>query len=143
MGELSLITRALKFCEERKYRFTEPRQRVLSLLADSNQPMGAYQILALLSSSKVKVKPPTVYRAIEFWNKHGFIHRIESMNAYIACCEKKKHQNFCIFICNDCSNVQEMEMSDLPTPMASGITKKHLTVTSTTTEIRGTCGECN
>ena len=138
-----LIHRAQKFCEASKYRFTAPRARVLSLLADCNAPMSAYQMLASLSSGKATISPPTVYRAIEFWNKHGFIHRIASMNAYIACCGHKQHENACIFICNTCHAVLELTMQQLPPPVVSAIASKHLTVTGSTTEIYGKCAQCH
>jgi Fur family zinc uptake transcriptional regulator len=143
MSKLNLMRRAKRFCEAGKYRFTEPRERVLSLLASYSEPMGAYQILESLSSRTEKLSPPTVYRAVEFWHEHGFIHRVESMNAYIACCEHNHHENFCIFICNECNTVVELNMQNFAPTIASDINHKHLTVTSSTTEIYGQCNKCN
>jgi len=139
----AIMTRAKRFCEVNKFRFTEPRERVLSLLADCSEPMGAYQILAALSSYKGKVNPPTVYRAIEFWNKHRFIHRVESMNAYIVCCENKYHENFCIFICNECNTVLELKMNNFPLTITNALQNKDLTVTRSTTEMYGKCRQCH
>ncbi len=138
-----LIHRAERFCETHKYRMTEPRARVLSALAKDKQPMGAYQIINLLSSQTEKVSPPTIYRAIEFWHKHGFIHRIESMNAYVACCEHQHHENFCIFICSNCNTTQELNMKCLPGPVTHDIKNRHLTITNSVTEIRGKCSQCS
>lgn len=142
MSKPNLVLRAQKFCEANKYRFTEPRERVLSLLANCDKPMGAYQILESLSYRKGKISPPTIYRAIDFWSEHGFIHRVESMNAYIACCRHKEHENFCIFICDKCSTVLELQMKNLA-QITSDFIDKRLTATRFTTEIHGKCSQCD
>jgi len=142
MVKSDLLRRAKHYCEDGKYRFTQPRERVLSLLIQSKAPMGAYQILEYLSSNKEKINPPTVYRAIEFWTQHGFIHRVESMNAYIVCCEHKQHSNLCVFICNECQDALELKMNKLPYPIANDLKNKHMTITGSATEIYGRCGKC-
>lgn len=143
MAKSDLLFRAKQYCEVGKHRFTEPRERVLSLLTQSAGPMGAYQILESLSSTKEKINPPTIYRAIDFWVLHGFIHRVQSMNAYIVCCEQQQHENFCIFICDDCHQVIELKVKHLPVPITADIKKKHLTMTGSNTEIHGKCNQCN
>jgi Fur family zinc uptake transcriptional regulator len=142
MSQHNAITRAKKFCETHKYRFTEPRRRVLSLLVSENVAMGAYEVLEALSSDKERLSPPTVYRAIDFWNKNGFIHRIESMNAYIACCEHSHHKNFCIFICKLCNTVMELKLPHLPAPITRVLENNDLTMAHSTTEIYGKCSRC-
>lgn len=143
MEKLDLLLRAKRYCEAGKHRFTQPRERVLSLLIKSTAPMGAYQILELLSSDKGKINPPTIYRAIEFWAQHGFIHKIQSMNAYMICCEHQRHVNFCIFVCDDCHMVVELEMNRLPKPITADIENKHWTISGSNTEIHGTCNQCS
>lgn len=142
MSKLKLIQRARSFCETNKHRFTEPRKRVLSILASSHRPMGAYDILNTLSAGIEKINPPTVYRAIEFWNKHGFIHKIDSKNTYVACCEHQQHANFCIFICDNCQDVQEILFNTLPAFKSCNGNKHAFTITRSTTEIHGQCGQC-
>ena len=131
------------FCETHKHRFTEPRERVLSLLLSQDQPLGAYQILELLAADQFQAKPPTVYRAIEFWHKHGFIHRIESMNAYITCCHHAAHKNFGVFICNNCHEVTELEMERLPTSIKTSLKEKSMTIAKSILEVFGSCGKCH
>lgn len=89
---------AKNFCEKNKYRFTKPREQVLQTIYNQNTPLSAYDILEILSAKK-QTNPPTVYRAIDFWLKHGFIHRIESQNCYVKCKENHKHQGFEVFVC--------------------------------------------
>ena len=77
--------RAEQICLERKCNFTEIRKKVFELIWKSHKPIKAYDLLALLSSQDFVEKPPTVYRALDFLQENHFIHRIESMNAYIGC----------------------------------------------------------
>ena len=141
MKEESILTRAKKYCENNKLRFTEPRQNILSLLAKSNEPLGAYKIKELLSLGKEKPNPPTIYRAIEFWEKHGFIHRVESLNAYIVCCQNHKHKNFCIFICDNCKITKEIYLKE-NLISTKNLKENDFTVHSYNTEISGKCSKC-
>lgn len=58
--------------------------KVLDLLAREHRPMPAYAILSRLREFGIKA-PPTVYRALETLMQRGLVHRIESMNAFVAC----------------------------------------------------------
>jgi Fur family zinc uptake transcriptional regulator len=86
------LKKATEYCEAHKHRLTEPRLAVLKIIAESAKPLGAYEILEKLGKTIKNPKPPTAYRAIEFWQEHGFIHRIESLNAYIACEAGHQHK---------------------------------------------------
>ena len=83
------LSRALNLaesrCEESQERLTPPRRRVLELLLGANAPLKAYDLIAAYGSAGAPAKPPTVYRALEFLERLGFAHRIESLNAYVPC----------------------------------------------------------
>ena len=142
MGYKMIINRARQFCEVNSFRFTQPRQRVLTLLAQRDKPLTAYQILESLSSPEEKLLPPTVYRAIDFWMTHRFIHRIESLKAYIICCNEERHADFCIFICDLCNAVRELKCANLSAQLLADVGNKILTITSAQSEVRGRCGDC-
>ena len=76
--------------------------QVLAVLRKHECPLSAYQILAELSRDNPKMAPPTVYRALAALMKQGHVHRLESLNAFVACkCDV--HQRASILsICNDC-----------------------------------------
>ena len=44
----------------------------------SKRPIKAYEILKELGKKIKNPKPPTAYRAIEFWCKFNFIHRLKA-----------------------------------------------------------------
>ncbi len=104
----------IDICKTNKWRLTEPRLKVLKIISLSNRPIKAYDILKKLGDLIKNPKPPTAYRAIEFWEKHNFIHRIESLNAYAVCNKKHTHNGSQFLICNDCGKVIESDLFDLP-----------------------------
>ena len=61
-------------------RMTAPRRRVLELLMAAGEPVKAYDLIARYGVDGQAAKPPTVYRALEFLEKHGLAHRIASIS---------------------------------------------------------------
>ena len=74
-----------ELCAKRGARMTELRRRVLNLIWDSHAPVGAYAIMDMLKREGRNAMPPTVYRALDFLQEQGLIHRIASLNAFIGC----------------------------------------------------------
>ena len=137
-----LLSAARRVCEQRHLRLTSRRRQVLEILLASHQPLGAYDILALLNEtgSSERVAPPIVYRALEFLLEQGFIHRIESRNAFISCVHPGHQCAAQFLICRDCEQVAEIEHND-PGLLAQadniGFAVDHSVV-----EITGVCAEC-
>ena len=85
----------------RGLRFTPLRRRVLEIILGSHRPMGAYDILHALSDDAARRKPapPTVYRALDFLLREGFVHRIDTLNAYIACfAPERRHRTHFLLV---------------------------------------------
>jgi Fur family zinc uptake transcriptional regulator len=55
-------------------RMTTARSRVLELLLSAGEPMKAYDLIARFGTDGVPAKPPTVYRSLEFLERHGLVH---------------------------------------------------------------------
>lgn len=138
MKSNAFIKSAEQYCLDNQLRLTPPRQYVLDILAKADKPLGAYDVLERLGQYIDKPKPPTAYRAIDFWKDHGFVHKIESLNAYVACCEEHTHHNTHFLICDDCNGVEEVhshDVKDIEVP--KGFVSKR-----TFTETHGTCEDC-
>ena len=80
---------------------------VLEILQTSEQPMSAYEILGKLRDKNPKIAPPTIYRTLSDLVERGRAHRLESLNAYIACKTDKHDESAVITICDDCGVVSE------------------------------------
>ena len=142
VDQKNIINQAEKFCADNQERLTKPRLEVLKIFAKSSQPLGAYDVLEKLGEIISSPKPPTVYRAIEFWQKKGFIHRIESLNAYVACQEGHRHKGAQFMICDDCGVVIETHVHDLPKMLKTNTASKTFTPSSWNVEIHGLCNQC-
>jgi Fur family zinc uptake transcriptional regulator len=76
----------MTLCAQKGLRLTALRRRVLELVWQSHKPLGAYDILAVLSEQDGRrAAPPTVYRALDFLLENGLVHRISSLNAFVGC----------------------------------------------------------
>ena len=120
-------------------------------LAQSAKPMSAYDLLERLRPSGV-FAPSTVYRALDKLLVLGKVHRIESLNAFVACRGRKDgldgHAQDHIrlgtgfTICDRCATVSEFEDASLKagieTAVASGSFQPRMSVV----EIHGLCAAC-
>lgn len=126
-------------CAETQERLTGPRRRVLELLLAAEAPRKAYDLIAAYGEDGEPAKPPTVYRALEFLERLGFAHRIESLNAYVPCRIEGGH-SAAFLICDCCGAAEEFEPDfrpQLAAAQAAGYA-----IRSVTLEARGLCAAC-
>ena len=95
---------ALRLCRRRTLRLTEPRRRVLAIVAGSSKPLTAYGILRRMGRD---ARPPTVYRALEFFLSNGIMHKIQSRAAFVACARPGQDGGCCILLCTACGRCDE------------------------------------
>ena len=138
------LSRALSAAEKRcvltQERLTAPRRRVLELLLGGDGPMKAYDLIAAYGAAGEPAKPPTVYRALEFLERLGFAHRIESLNAYVSCRLEGEGHTAAFLICDCCGAAREIE-PDL-TPAFAAAAAAGYSLSAVTLEARGRCPAC-
>jgi len=121
----------------------ETRTEILAILCSSNRPLSAYDVLAELRDSNSKIGPPTVYRALATLGDRGEVHRIESLNAYVAC-ECAPHEcDTILSICKDCRGVEENVSPELLKQLSSIIDKSGFAPTRHVIEVHGVCSSCD
>jgi len=130
------------FCEREGVRVTEPRLHVLEIIARSKMPLTAYEVLDLLGEKLEKPKPPTAYRALEFLTAQGFIHRIESLNAYVACGEDHKHHGSQFMVCDSCGHVEEVHLCHVPKGLQTQTSERGFEISHWNAELHGRCRKC-
>lgn len=143
MTSFTPIKSAEQYCEKNGYQFTTPRKQVLEILLSNTKALGAYDIIKKLSNNLKIIKPPTVYRAIDFWLEHGFIHKIESLNAYISCCHQGTHAYALMMICYQCHDIKEIAMKALPATINKILTDQKFKQKKSIIEISGECIQCS
>ena len=129
------MARVRASCTERRLQLTPVRQRTLEILLEHHAALGAYDVLARLAQDGFGSKPPVAYRALNFLVEHGFAHRIERLNAYVACDQPGDPHAPAFLICRACHNVAEAEAR--PPEMPQGFA-----VESTVVEVEGLCSAC-
>lgn len=134
-----LIRDAELHCEAKGSRFTEPRKAVLTIIAQSKTPIGAYDILRKMPNG---AQPPTVYRALEFWEKEGFLHRIGSLNVYTICKAGHRHSGGQFLICNNCGTITETHICAMPKDFAAEAKGRNFHLEGWFLELRGLCENC-
>lgn len=135
----SIMKQAEAYCAQHNHRLTEPRRAVLATVAAARRPLGAYEIIAALPDG---TKPPTVYRALEFWEAEGFIHRIGSLGLYAACHAGHRHHGAQFMVCDNCGDVREAHICTLPTPIKSLMAENNFTMKHWNLELHGLCSAC-
>lgn len=124
-------------------KLTPLRRRVLEIVLASHKPVGAYDVLAALARDGVaKPAPPTVYRALDFLCGNGFVHRIDSLNAFVACFAPERAHRSRFFLCRVCGRASEIEDETLDRALSRAANRAGLRVERETIEITGVCAEC-
>ncbi len=130
------------YCESHSYQFTEPRRHVAALVGKAEKPLSAYDILDALKAPLNNPKPPTIYRALEFLQQHGFVHRIESLNAYVSCHAGHQHRGSQFMICDTCGCVIEAHLCSPPDGLLKKAAADGFEMSFWNAEIHGICAAC-
>lgn len=129
-------------CARDQLRLTPTRRRVLELVLEADGPVKAYDLLDQLKSEQPNAAPPTVYRALEFLLDHHFIHRLESLNAFVSCFHPKHQHQGQFLICEACGTVREVPENRLSDDLARVAREADFEPSRQVLEVYGTCGSC-
>lgn len=139
----SLLEQAKAVCEKRGARFTPTREQVFLLLAKHDGAAGAYDLLDELKEIDSAAKPATIYRALDFLSKQGFVHKIESINSFVLC----HHFGECnhpvqLLICDECGHVEEIQSNHLDLALKTMADTSGFKIQHQIVEAHGQCGNC-
>jgi len=131
-------------CHARGLRLTPIRAYVLGLIARADRPLKAYDLLDQVreGGGPGAAAPPTVYRALDFLLANGFIHKLESVNAFTACCHPTFPHSAPFLICDQCHDAIELEDVDIGAQLAARALAVGFAPRSQTLEVRGVCARC-
>ena len=135
------VEAAERVCADRNLRFTELRRRVLELVWQNHGAAKAYDLLEQLGDD-YSAKPPTVYRALDFLQENGLVHKINSLNAYVGCEHPLEHNDCFFLICSNCEEVAECCAGEVAASLRKMVRGKNFKPTHTTLEIEGLCSQC-
>lgn len=122
---------------------TKNQTLVLNALGAAEGPLSAYAILDLLRDEGFRA-PPQVYRALERLVSLGLAHRLESLNAFVACQHPScsGHKALAFTICEECGDVAELSDPEISETLGSVALRRDFSVRQTVIELRGRCSTC-
>ncbi|MCQ0092871.1 transcriptional repressor [Roseovarius sp. M141] len=138
---------AERHCAKAGLQFTPIRRRVLEILLGDHTSLGAYEILDRLRGDGLNAQPPMAYRALDFLVTHGFAHRIEQLNAFIACSHTpgahgKGQHTPAFLICRTCQRVVETETDPSAGELGRAAKQAGFMIERTVREAEGLCPGC-
>lgn len=104
--------------------------------------MGAYDLLDKLRSEGFGSQPPVVYRALDFLVGNGFAHKIEGLNAFVACSDPSAEHSPTFLICRSCESVAETHTHLQSGALARTASDAGFKIERTVIEAEGVCPKC-
>ena len=107
---------------------------VLEKLEAASGPLCAYMLLDQLRERG--------FRATLV--KSGFVHRLESLNSFVACAEPHDHSHSmtAFAICDSCGQVTEMSDHDVDHRLDEWVRSTGFAAKKAVIEFRGVCAKC-
>jgi Fur family zinc uptake transcriptional regulator len=137
------IRQAERLCAAKGVRLTRLRRRVLEILLAADRPVKAYDFVEVMRDAGKRVTPATVYRVLEFLLEHGLAHRVNALNAYMACADARKAHPMIMLVCSDCRKAVEFSDSTLYASMSDSCRGMGFSVNGGSIEIQGKCRDCS
>lgn len=126
-----------------KPELTKNQTLVYRVLSRAKSPLSAYDILDRLQNKGFNA-PPQVYRALDKLTKVGLIHRVEKLNAFVACnhSDDNQHGVSAVVVCNSCNCVVEFPADSVANQLVALARDRGFGLQNSTIELDGLCGSC-
>lgn len=127
----------------KKDALTKNQACVLEKLEAASGPLSAYTLLDQLREQGFRA-PLQVYRALDTLMKMGLVHRLESLNAFVACVEPHDHTHSmtAFAICDGCGQVAEFSDHEVGHQLDEWMRSTGFSPKRAIIEFRGTCAKC-
>ncbi len=136
LGEVAASTDA------QSLKLTPQRRRALEILLESHKALGAYDLLERFQAEGLGSKPVTAYRALDFLMKNGFVHKIEGLNAYVACMHPSESHHPAFMVCRSCRSVAEAQAEPAKGTLGQAARTVGFAIEHTVVEAVGLCSTC-
>lgn len=136
------VAEAERKCQTEGLRLTDVRRRVLEILLERHKAIGAYDILEVLNSEGLGSQPPVAYRALEFLVVNGFAHKIERLNAFVACGHPSGDCAPAFLICRGCEKVAEAQAIPSDGALGASASAAGFLIERAVVEAVGLCPDC-
>lgn len=126
------------------HELTKHQSLVLNALAHEEAPASAYTLLDQLRGEGLRA-PQQIYRALDKLIEYGLVHRVESLNSYVACAHPHDHQHGLVVfaICDQCGHVNEFPDQTVERRLKNWSKSNAFHMHTATVEMHGTCDQCH
>jgi Fur family zinc uptake transcriptional regulator len=131
-----------RLCFKEKIILTELRRKILKILSESHAPVKAYDIVDKLKTEKKSIKPISVYRILDLFQKYNVIHKIHSQNSFLMCTHPGQNHSCCFMICRKCNNINELCNDELLVKIKDLSHSSNFEVNNIIIEVLGICNKC-
>ncbi len=121
---------------------TDKQQLVYDHLQQLQCAQSAYDILNDLRTSGFRA-PSQVYRVLNKLLELGLIHKVETLNAFVACEQEHSTGNSVFAICDDCGSVEELPPISFADQVRKCGDRRGFTSREFVIELKGRCSECS
>lgn len=136
------VEAAAAHCKAAGLQLTPARRRVLEILLEQHRALGAYEILDILREEGLGSQPPVAYRALDFLVGQGFAHRIERLNAFVACAHPGEDHSPAFLICRVCNAVAEAPSEPTKGRLGEAARAAGFVIERAVVEAVGICPNC-
>ncbi|MDR1314140.1 MAG: transcriptional repressor [Deltaproteobacteria bacterium] len=138
-----LLDEAQSYCAAQGSQLTQLRRLVLETLITATGPVKAYDLIDTLRERGHRLTPATVYRILEFFLQNGLVHRVNALNAFVACQDSHlAAHNPLIVVCPGCQTTTEINDEGLYTSIFNRLGALGFELKDGTVEVRGVCRKC-
>ena len=137
-----VLDEAERRAAEDKANFTHVRRRGLEILLESHAAMPAYGLLKRLDADGFGSQPPVVYRVLDFLMEKGFVHKVERLNAFVACMYPHEMHTPAFLVCRNCRSVAETCVSPAPAALLQEARATGFAIERSVVEAEGLCRGC-
>ena len=132
------------YCHNHALDMTPIRHVLLEHLWDHDTPAKAYDMIEVLRQKGIgSPKPPTVYRAIDFLEAQGLVHKVHALNAYVPCHHPGMHKACQLLICDACGDAREFCDAELSALIPAKAKDLGFHPRASVVEVFGMCQRCS
>jgi Fur family zinc uptake transcriptional regulator len=130
-------------CTARGAQLTALRREVFELLLLRGGRAKAYDLQDDLQARHGRVAPTTIYRTLDFLMAQRLVHRVDAMNAFVACDHDHPHAHAMLVVCTQCGDVAEWHDDQALAALDTRLQQAHPGFGESAIEIKGTCRDCS
>ena len=104
---MSEVQGPIKILRANGYKVTEPRKRVLRVLAQARKPVSPYDIQKVLRQEGHYINHVTIYRILNLLCLLNLAHKVLLLGGFVKCTLGEKEGCHRFVVCRQCGDLQE------------------------------------